>query len=65
LELFVYLEFRAVSDAKLVDRDYRVRVNTQPAPAAAAWRVLNEHLSDEDKAAANSSDRRAVANHRF
>ena len=45
----VFLTFRGTRDAKVRDRDTRVRIALQGALAAHLWRLLGERLTDEEK----------------
>ena len=47
----LFLTFRGTRDAKVRDRDTRVRVALQGALAAHLWRLLGERLTDQEKAA--------------
>jgi hypothetical protein len=47
----LFLTFRGTRDAKVRDRDTRVRVALQGALAAHLWRLLGERLTDEEKSA--------------
>jgi hypothetical protein len=46
----VYLTFRGTNEAKVVDRDTRLRVTMPVAQAARLWRELSDVLTDQEKA---------------
>ena len=51
----VYLTFRGTRDARSsVDRDTRLRIALASVQAAALWRLLGEHLTDQEKVAADA-----------
>jgi hypothetical protein len=45
----VYLTFRGTNEAKVVDRDTRLRVTMPVAQAARLWRELGLVLTGEEK----------------
>ena len=45
----VYLTFRGTNQAKVVDRDTRVRITLSAAQAARLWRELGDVLTDQEK----------------
>jgi hypothetical protein len=47
----VYLTFRGPNEAKVVDRDTRVRITMPVGQATRLWRELGHVLSDDDIAA--------------
>ena len=44
----VYLTFRGTNEAKVVDRDTRLRVTMPVAQAARLWRELGQVLSNDE-----------------
>jgi hypothetical protein len=51
----IYVSYRGTSDAwPSVDRDTRIRISVPVAQAAALWRLLGEHLTDQEKGAADA-----------
>ncbi len=46
----VILTFDGLREAKVRDRDTRIRITLQGANAARLWRLLGERLTDEEKA---------------
>jgi hypothetical protein len=46
----VYLTFRGTNEAKVVDRDTRLRITMPVAQAARLWRELGRVLTDEERA---------------
>jgi len=49
----VFLTFDGLRDAKVRDRDTRVRIALQGPQAVRLWRLLGERLTDEEKAVAS------------
>ena len=47
----VFLTFDGLSDAKVLDRDTRIKITLQGPQAARLWHLLGELLTDEEKAA--------------
>jgi hypothetical protein len=47
----LFLTFRGTREQKVRDRDTRIRIALQGAQAARLWRLLGEHLTDEEKTA--------------
>ena len=47
----LFLTFRGTRDAKVRDRDTRIRIALQVAQAGRLWHLLGERLTDEEKAA--------------
>ena len=45
----VYLTFRGANEAKVVDRDTRLRITLSAAQAARLWRELGRALADEER----------------
>jgi hypothetical protein len=45
----VLLTFDGLRNANIRDRDTRVRITLHGAQAARLWRLLGEHLTDEQK----------------
>jgi hypothetical protein len=45
----VILTFDGLREAKVRDRDTRIRITLQGANAARLWRLLGERLTDEEK----------------
>ena len=46
----MYLTFRDTNEAKVSDRDTRLRVTMPVAQAARLWRELGQVLTDEERA---------------
>ncbi len=44
------LTFRGTNEAKVVDRDNRVRITLSATQAARLWRELGQVLTDEERA---------------
>jgi hypothetical protein len=47
----VFLTFDGLREAKVRDRDTRIRIALQAPQAVRLWRLLGERLTDEEKAA--------------
>jgi hypothetical protein len=47
----VFLTFDGLRDAKVRDRDTRIRIALKGPQAARLWRLLGERLTDEEKQA--------------
>jgi hypothetical protein len=47
----LFLTFRGTRDAKVRDRDTRIKIALQSAQAGRLWRPLGEQLTDEEKVA--------------
>jgi hypothetical protein len=45
----VFLTFDGLREAKVRDRDTRIRIALQGPQAARLWRLLGERLTDEEK----------------
>jgi len=45
----LFLTIEGLRDAKVRDRDTRIRIALRGPQAARLWRLLGEHLTDEEK----------------
>jgi hypothetical protein len=45
----VFLTFHGLREAKVRDRDTRIRIAPQGPQATRSWRLLGERLTDEEK----------------